>query len=135
MGDANLSVPLSSRVYITGNTASPCPRCLSGVCDPTWKTNTATTSPDAGQSCTAVGSLQTSNDCRPSLPAFQAPLPIDLTPLTTGAVAKTAADGFFCPGQQNAGAFGQLAAQCISETGMAAGDITSGTPENANLAA
>ena len=56
-------------------------------------------------------------------------------PLTTGAVSKTAADGFFCPGQPDPGAFGQLEGKCIAETGMPAGDMTSGTPENANLAA
>src|SRR5439155_15811317 len=74
LGSSTLSLPLSSRVYITGNTASPCPKCLSGSCDPTWKTATAATSPDSNQPCTAVGSKMTSNDCRPSLPGFQAPL-------------------------------------------------------------
>src|SRR5262245_2441000 len=102
-GAANVSLPLSSRVYITGNVASPCPKCLSGICDPMWKSYAATTSPDAGAPCTAVGSLQTSRQCRPYLPAFQAALAIGLAPYTTGTAAATAADGNFCPSQSNAG--------------------------------
>ena len=115
-GDVSLSLPLSSRVYITGNTASPCPKCLSGTCDPTWKTNTNTTSPDTGAACTPTGSQLTTIDCRPSLPGFQAPLPVDLTPLTTGTVSETAADGLFCNNQTDAGAFGQPTTRCITET-------------------
>src|SRR5439155_27326610 len=69
-GDSSVSLPLSSRVYLTGNSASPCPRCLSGTCDSTWKTNTATTSPDQGAACTGVGSQITTNDCRANLTGF-----------------------------------------------------------------
>ena len=134
-GDSSVSLPLSSRVYISGNSASPCPKCVSGSCDPTWKTNIGTTSPDSGHACTPTGSQLTTIDCRPSLPGFQAPLPVDLTPLTTGTVAKTAADGLFCPGQNNAGAFGVAATQCIQETGMPAGSLADGQPHNSNLAA
>ena len=133
-GDSTVSLPLSSRVYISGNTASPCPKCLSGACDPSWKTNTNTTSPDTGAACTPTGSQLTTTDCRPSLPGFQAPLPVDLTPLTTGTASKTAANGLFCSPQTDAGAFGQTTAQCILETGMPAGDISDGAPHNSNLA-
>src|SRR5262245_2456353 len=131
-GASSISLPLSSRVYISGNTASPCPKCLSGSCDPTWKTNTATTSPDTGAACTAVGTKMTSNACRPSLPGFQAPLPVSLNPLTTGTVSMTSATGMFCP-QNNAGAFGQATAQCITETGQAAGNLGDRLPHNAHL--
>src|SRR4029453_15165847 len=125
-GASTVSLPLSSRIYITGNTASPCPKCLSGTCDATWKTNTSTVSPDTSDACVAVGASLTSVDCRPNLKGFQAPLGVDLTPLTTGTATKTAANGLFCPavpgqpgatGQTNAGAFGQTGAQCIKETG------------------
>jgi hypothetical protein len=133
-GDSTVSLPLSSRVYISGNTASPCPKCLSGSCDPTWKTNTGTTSPDTGTACTATGIQMTSVDCRPALGGFQAPLPVDLTPLTSGTASKTAADGLFCNPQTDAGAFGQAGAQCIQETGMPAGDLSDGQPHNSNLA-
>ena len=129
-----MSLPLSSRVYISGNTASPCPKCISGACDPTWKTNTGTTSPDTGAACTPTGAQLTTIDCRPSLPGFQAPLPVDLTPLTTGTASKTAANGLFCPMQNDAGAFGQPGTQCITETGLPAGDISDGAPHNSNLA-
>src|SRR5207244_4490849 len=121
LGSSTISLPLSSRVYISGNTASPCPKCLAGTCDPSWKTNTATTSPDTGSACTAVGSKMTSNDCRPSLPGFQAPLPVNLSPLTTGSTSKTDAGGNFCTPQTDPGAFGKPAAPRIAETGRPAG--------------
>ena len=43
----------------------------------------------------------------------------------------TAADGLFCPGQSTAGAFGQTSVQCITETGMASGNLTDGAPHAA----
>src|SRR5207249_1124216 len=63
-GAASISVPLASRVYITGNTTSPCPKCAP----------TCTYGKSPGAACTPVGSLMTSNDCQPSLVGFQAPL-------------------------------------------------------------
>jgi len=134
-GDSSVSLPLSSRVYISGNTASPCPKCLSGACDPSWKTNTNTTSPDTGAACTPVGTQLTTIQCRPSLPGFQAPLPVDLTPLTSGTVTMTSATGFFCPNQLDAGAFGQPSTQCIKETGQAGGNLSDGLGHNSHLAA
>jgi hypothetical protein len=132
-GDSTINLPLSSRVYITGNTASPCPKCLSGHCDPTWKTNTSTTSPDTNAVCTAVGTRMTTNQCRPSLPGFQAPLPVSLNPLTTGTTSLTSASGNFCP-QNNPGAFGQGGAQCITQTGMNAGtSLLDHLPHNSHL--
>jgi hypothetical protein len=132
-GASSISLPLASRVYISGNTASPCPKCLSGSCDPTWKTVTATTSPDTGNACTAVGTKMTSNDCRPALTGFQAPLAVNLTPLTTGTTSETDSGGSFCPGQLNAGAFGKGTARCIAEKGQLAGDLSDQMPHNAHL--
>ncbi len=132
-GNSSVNLPLSSRVYISGNTTSPCPKCLSGTCDSTWKTNTNTVSPDAGAACTAVGSKMTTNQCRPNLAGFQAPLPVSLNPLTTGTTSKTSATGMFCTPQTTAGAFGQATTQCISETGMAAGSLADGNPHNSHL--
>jgi hypothetical protein len=131
-GDSNINLPLSSRVYITGNTASPCPKCLSGHCDPTWKTNTSTTSPDTNAVCTAVGTKLTTNQCRPSLPGFQAPLPVSLNPLTTGTTSLTSGTGNFCP-QNNPGAFGQMGAQCITQTGLTTSGLTDHLPHNSHL--
>jgi hypothetical protein len=82
-----------------------------------------------------VGAQLTTIECRPSLPGFQAPLPVDLTPLTSGTATKTAADGVFCPGQVDAGAFGQAGAQCVSETGAPAGSLSDGQPHGAVLGA
>src|SRR5262249_57883701 len=66
---------------------------------------------------------------------FQAPVPVSLTPLTTGTTSKTNATGIFCPGQVNAGAFGKSmpAAQCITETGQDAGNLGDMLPHNAHL--
>jgi len=132
-GSASASLSLSSRVYITGNMAEPCPRCLSGSCNPAWQTNAAQPSPDSGNMCTAVGTLMTSLDCRPALGGFQAGLAIDLNPLTTGTTSMANAGGLFCPGQNNAGAFGQAAAQRIAETGSPAGDLSDNLPHTAHL--
>src|SRR5262249_53529085 len=90
-------------------------KCLSGVCDASWKTNTNTFSPDTGAACTPVGTQLTTIQCRPNLAGFQAPLPVNLTPLTSGTVSKTAGNGIFCPtdGQLDAGDCGQPTAQCV----------------------
>lgn len=134
-GEVDVTLPLSSRVYLTGNQASPCPKCVSGTCDATWKTNGNAASPDAGAPCVATGSVQTSPDCRPSLPGFQAPLGINLSPLTTGTASLTSVNGSFCPGQSHAGAFGQAAARCIQATGSPAGDLTDQQPHPVTLGA
>jgi len=125
-GDSTVSMPLASRVYITGNTTSPCPKCISGSC---------TYGQHSGGACTAVGSKQTSNDCAPTLGGFQAALAVSLNPLTTGSASMTNASGSFCPSQANAGAFGLGTAQCIQQTGASPGpSVTDGQPHNANLA-
>ncbi len=45
----------------------------------------------------------------------------------------TAASGLFCPGQNDAGAFGQPTTQCITETGAPAGKLGDGNPHTAVL--
>jgi hypothetical protein len=132
-GASSVSLPLLSRVYITGNSASPCPTCIKNKCDATWKTGgVGNPSPDSGNKCVAVGALATSHDCRPNLPGFQAPLDTDLTPLTTGTASKTNAGGLMCV-QSNAGAFGKPTAKCITETGSPAGDSSDGAPHGSRL--
>ena len=134
-GSATFSLPLSSRVYMTGNSASPCPKCLSGTCDPTWKTNLAKPSPDSGMPCQPVGSQQTSNDCRPALLGLQAALPVTVS-LTTGTASKIDAGGNFCTataGQENPGAFGQPGARCIDEAGAPGGDLRDNAPHGIHL--
>jgi hypothetical protein len=128
-GDSNVTIPLASRVYITGNAGAPCPKCVSGTC--------AAGGEDTGHACVTTSNLMTSLDCRPPLAGFQAPLPVTLTPLTTGTASKTATDGIFCPGQVagNPGAFGQPTTRAIQESGMAAGNLTDNQPHHSILAA
>ena len=114
-GTSTVSLPLSSRVYITGNTSSPCPKCVCGTCNYGER---------AGKACTSFTSLGTTVDCLPRLGNFQAPLPVTLSPLTTGTAELTDAGGSFCPSQTTPGAFGKGTAQRIAETGMPGGDLT-----------
>jgi len=74
-----------------------------------------------------------SQDCPPEEGGglFNGALAVDLNLLTTGSRSVTAAGGLFCPGQSTAGAFGQGSPRCITETGMAAGDLTDGGPHAA----
>ena len=131
-GASSTAIPLSSRVYITANAASPCPKCVSGTC---------TAGLNMGLACSAGGNtLGTSQDC-PPLPAnFLSPLAVSLSPLTTGAVSKTGAAGNFCPSppapaaQLHNGAFGKTNAQCIKEAGSPGGDLRNGLPHPAKLA-
>jgi len=51
----------------------------------------------------------------------------------SGAAAKSDAAGNFCPGQVNAGAFGQGSARRIAQTGKAAGPLTDGAGHNSVL--
>jgi hypothetical protein len=121
------TVPLSSRVFITANSASPCPKCIAGTC-----------SYGPGTTCTAgSNTLGTSQDCPPNPANFLAPLAVSLSPLSTGTVTKTGTAGNFCPGppaQRTNGAFGKTTAQCIKETGSPAGDLRDGQPHPSKLA-
>jgi hypothetical protein len=128
-GASSVTIPLSSRVYLTGNSASPCPTCVSGTC---------TTGQNAGGACSAgTNSLGTSVDCPPAASAFFAPLPVTLSPLGTGTSMVPGASGNFCggsSGQRTNGAFGQATAQCIKQSGAPAGDLTDGNPHPSKLA-
>jgi hypothetical protein len=113
-GDANLltdstsvSTTLSSRVYVTGNFTSPCPQCVSGACSYGQR---------AGLGCTAVGSLNTTIDCPPTLAGFNGRLAVALAPISTGTSTASDPAGHFCAGQTHPGAFGGQAGT-IRETG------------------
>jgi len=69
----------------------------------------------------------------PGAGSFVATLPVNLTPLSTGTATQTAADGIFCPGQINAGAFGQTTTEGIQQTGSPAGDGSDGLPHPSTL--
>src|SRR5262245_41781324 len=96
-GDVTTNIPLSSRVYLTGNLASPCPKCVGGLCN---------AGPRAGLSCTPVRTLQTTLDCPPTPAQLQGAIDVTLNPLRTGAASLTDAAGNFCPSQAHAGAHG-----------------------------
>ena len=129
-GVASVSIPLVSRVYLTGNEAAPCPQCSGGTCS---------AGPNAGMPCTTnatTGNPATSNtshDCPPEEGSglFNGALSVSLSPLTTGSSSKTSATGAFCPGQSHPGAFGKPATRCITETGSPAGNLTDGLPHAA----
>ena len=125
-GDASVNLLLASRVYVTGNLASPCPHCMGGTC---------TAGPNATAACTTDNSQLTSLDCTPEEGggAFQAALAINLGPLVTTTSKATSSTGLFCPNQKTAGAFGLPAALCIVQDGMPAGDLTDGLPHPAVL--
>jgi hypothetical protein len=123
-GTSSTNIPLSSRVYLTGNSSSPCPKCVNGTCNR-----------PPGTTCSAgTNTLGTSQDCPPAASAFLAPLTVSLNPLSTGTTQMTAAGGTFCPSQPNPGAFGKAAAQCYKEAGAPAGNVTDGNPHAARLA-
>jgi hypothetical protein len=115
-GQVNLAPPsatfataLSSRVYLTANVGSPCPRCESGVCNG---------GANVGEPCTPVGSLQTSIECPPVPASFIAILNVTVPELTSGTSTLAADDdGIFCDGQTVPGAFGIPEARTVTETG------------------
>ncbi len=123
-GESSVSINLASRVFLTLGRPSACPQCIGNVCND---------GDQVGQPCTTTNVNLTTLDCMPGSGSFVATLPVNLTPLTTGTASQTAADGIFCPGQINAGAFGQDTAQAISQTGSPAGDGSDGLPHPSTL--
>jgi hypothetical protein len=133
-GDSTVSIPLSSRVYLTANATDPCPRCINNVCDSSWKDGGNNQTPNHGQACTPTGTQGTSLSCLPPLGDFQGALPVTLSPLSTGPAMLTNASGTFCPGQMHAGAFHLMAARTIKEQGSPAAGILDGNPHSSVLA-
>ena len=106
---STLYVSLSSRLYLTGNGASPCPQCVARTC---------TAGQRAGLPCSGgVGSKNTTLECPPLDTQFLAALPLTLSPLSTGVSTMTDPAGLFCPGQNNPGAFGLRRVRTIRQTG------------------
>ena len=116
--NSSLSVVLSTRLYLTGDGTSPCPTCSGGTCSG---------GANAGDSCTGTG---TTNACPPFDTQFIGELSVSLAPLSSGSTTVNAADGLFCAGQQNPGAFGRFETRSIKQTGAPLG----GLPLSATLA-
>ncbi len=116
---------LGSTVAVTSNAAEPCPKCVAGACD--------AAALNAGAACVAGATTGESHDCLPagpSLPTFA----VSLTGTTTGTSSLSDAGGLFCPGQGNAGAFGDPAVMNITENGVAGGNLTTGPSVGDTLA-
>jgi hypothetical protein len=109
---ATFATALSSRIYLSLEPDSPCPRCENGVCNSGER---------QGNACTPVGVDQTSVDCPPDRVAFVGALNVVIPQLTTATSALSAPDGLFCEGQAMPGALGLAAARQVSETGVAPG--------------
>jgi hypothetical protein len=132
-GSANVTIPLSSRIFLTGNFASPCPTCENNVC---------VGGQNPGKACTPVGMQKTSPDCPPSGDLYQGAIPVTLAGTQTKAsTVQSDANGVFCTGQQVAvepkkfGAFGVAFARTITEVGSPAGNLLDFKPHHAVLAA
>jgi hypothetical protein len=100
-----------------GTFAMPCPPPGNPSCAP----NNCLCTPGGGLCCDG---------------AHVGPHTIDLSPLITGTASDTEPGGIFCPGQPGVGVgcFGSTACRTITESGAAAGPITTGTPASATLA-
>lgn len=107
------SAGLNAQVYLTGDGASPCPRCVAGTC---------TAGQRAGLACSGgVGSELTTIECPPTLTGFAGKLNVNLSGLTTATSTLTPdGNGKFCPGQPVEGGFGGPAGT-ITETGTPLG--------------
>jgi hypothetical protein len=116
-GEATLTIPLESRVSLTGNQASPCPRCVGGVCAGGKR---------SGLACTAVGAQSTTADCPPA-GLFSGAIAVTLRDVTTSTSVTTAdANGNFCADQATPGFFGRLEARRAIQHGAPAGDLSAG---------
>ncbi|HZP40234.1 MAG TPA: hypothetical protein VFD84_01840 [Candidatus Binatia bacterium] len=134
-GESTVDIPLSSMVYLTANGTSPCPKCVGGTCDSSWRDGGGNPSPDAGAACTPTGTQGTSLACGVPLGDFQGALPVRLNPLSTGATMLDGPGGTFCQGQTTPGALHLTGATTIKETGSPAGDLTDGASHPSVLAA
>ena len=126
-GNSTVTLPLKVTVYVTGDLDTtrpgiqPCVQCIEGRCS---------LGANAGGACTTPTSLGSSHDCPPPPEKTPlAPFGVDLSPLGTSTVTRTAANGDFCgaiSGQAQVGAFGQATVQYITAVGMPGGDLRDG---------
>jgi hypothetical protein len=124
-GSSNISLPLASYVYLTGNSTRVCNNLAAGTdgfgtcftdaqcggtvgacqappacprCIASGGGHKCLSGKRHGQACTPVGTKLTSLDCPPKDNIFIAPLNVTLAPLATGKSTLTAAaNGRFCP--------------------------------------
>jgi mucin-6/19 len=155
-GSSSTNVPLQSYVVLTGNPDQPCPKCSATGSPSSPGTGTCDRGPRTGLACTTTNSQGLTRDCppggadatHPCTPGqacidgtFVGTIPVNLSPLSTATVTKTAADGAFCPDQTvkgTTGCFGSAregkACTAITENGTPAGPVLSGVFTDATLA-
>jgi hypothetical protein len=128
-GAMSANVPLSTHVWITGNSTQPCPRC-SAIGSPSTPANgTCDRGARAGLACMTTNSNGLSLDCIPGGTDGSSDLgliSVDLSPLLTGTASDSDPTGVFCPGQAvgtNEGCFGSTACRAFSQNGTAAGPL------------
>jgi hypothetical protein len=112
---SSLNFALSTRLYLTQNPAEPCPQCSGGTCSAGAR---------QGLTCSGgVGSKNTSNECLPLPSQYVGQIFSNPIQVSTGTSTVTAdANGFFCPGQTNPGAFGTgVLGRTIQQTGALSG--------------
>lgn len=109
-GDLQLTTSSRTLVYAPfgGLEPDPCPRCVAGTC---------TDGARRGLACAeSTSPEQTSLDCPPYASDFFLSVASEPAVLSTDSVSLSAADGLFCPGQRNPGAFGDPAVRRIELT-------------------
>jgi hypothetical protein len=112
---SSVDFSLSTRLYLTSNPAQPCPLCSNGMCS---------AGQNAGGACSGgIGSFGTSNECPPASSQYVGQIFSNPIHVSTGTSTMTSdSQGFFCPGQTNAGAFGTGATgRTITQTGALTG--------------
>lgn len=108
-GASMLSAGLTTRIYLTRTAAVPCPQCIAGACAGGERN---------GLACSGgIGARQTSVECLPAATKYVGPLPITLSPLTSGTSTLASANGLMCPGQVDAGFLGLPDVREITMTG------------------
>jgi hypothetical protein len=131
LGTMDASVPLSARVFVTGNAAQPCPRCSASGQPGAPGTGTCTRGANLNGACQSTNSQGLSADCLPGGSDGSSDLgtlPVDLTPLATTTASESAGTGLFCPGQapSNEGCFGEPACRSFELLGLPAGPLDAG---------
>jgi len=158
-GQSTTSIVLNSDIFTAAQDrpTEPCPKCSATGTLANPGHGTCNSGPRAGQDCTSTNSSGLTRDC---LPGGVGPgascepggnpcadgtshvgaILVDLSPLSTGTVSKSAADGLFCKdlnppqGAPQVGCFGKPDCRKITENGVPGGAITLNTPANATLA-
>jgi hypothetical protein len=136
-GATTANVALDLHLYVTGSAAQPCPLCSAPGTPAAPGSGTCDRGANAGGACTSLNSLGLSKDCQPGGldgSADLGSLLANLSPVTTGTATLSNPTGFFCPGQANAGCFGNSACRSIQETGVAPSSLLSAVnPQPATL--